>query len=500
MQAADTATTTELPASARATGPMLATAALVVLADYLILTSEPGIGWFVFAVAVALVIGGFAMVRGRRRPALLAVALSTIAALPFIEAPSLPALVVGSLALGIAALLAARLLPSALGEIPAVLLRYGVLAPFRLIADAVSARAGGRQPGLARMLLRQLIGWLVPLVFLAIFLWLFVAANPVFDLAASQLSLGQFSFPEPVRLVAWLVLAAAIWALLRPRLLRWIGSKQPAAPVVAAESLLFGRAAILRSLVIFNAVFAIQTFMDITYLWGGVALPDGMSNADYAHRGAFPLIVTALLAAAFVLAAMRRNGAGERSGLIRGLVYAWIGQNILLCVSAILRLDLYVEAYSLTELRVVAGIWMGLVAIGLGLILLRIALRRSNGWLIAANLVSLAVTLWACAWVDFPAVIARFNVEHSREISGSGVALDLDYLRELGPTVIPALDDYVARTGATGQTDAIHSWLVAEAWRDLPEDWRSWTWRGQRLAAYLDSRPGNDNNSSLQSY
>ena len=61
----------------------------------------------------------------------------------------------------------------------------------------------------------------------------------------------------------------------------------------------------MRSLVLFNLLFAVQTGMDIHYLWRGAALPDGMTYAAYAHRGAYPLIVTALLAAAFVIVAMR---------------------------------------------------------------------------------------------------------------------------------------------------------------------------------------------------
>lgn len=498
MQEADTGTTTDFPVSGRAIGPLLAIVALVVMADHLVLTATPGLGWFVFAMAVALAIAAMAFARGRTRASMLVLGLVAIAALPLVEAPSLPGLAVTALALGIAALLASRLLPSSLGAIPAILMRYAALAPLRLISDALAARMSGSQPGLGRLLVRKLIGWLVPLGFLVVFLWLFVVANPVFDLAASQLNLGQLTFPEPWRLAAWLAFAVAIWPLLRPRLLRWAGRARAVAPIEAAESLLFGRTAILRSLVIFNAVFAIQTLMDMAYLWGGVALPDGMTHADYAHRGALPLIVTALLAAAFVLAAMRPNGPGERSVLIRGLVYAWIGQNILLCVSAILRLDLYVEAYSLTELRVAAGIWMGLVAIGLLLILLRIALRQSNSWLVATNLISLVATLWICAWIDFPAVIARFNIEHSREISGSGVALDINYLRELGPTVIPALDEYLAAVEGPGRAQLARQQLATTAAQAEAKDWRGWTWRQHRLSAYLDSAAGNDNNSSIQ--
>ena len=155
-------------------------------------------------------------------------------------------------------------------------------------------------------------------------------------------------------------------------------------------------------------------------------------HAEYAHRGAYPLIVTALLAAAFVLAAMRKGGAGERSALIRGLVYLWIAQNVLLVVSSMLRLELYVEEYTLTGLRLAAGLWMGLVAIGLVLIVARIVLGRSNGWLVASNLVALGVTLFGVSAVDTNAMIAWYNVAHSREMGGKGLPLDTGLMGELG--------------------------------------------------------------------
>jgi uncharacterized protein DUF4153 len=80
-----------------------------------------------------------------------------------------------------------------------------------------------------------------------------------------------------------------------------------------------------------------------------------MTYAAYARRGAYPLIITALLAAGFVLAALRPGGAGERSPIIRKLVYLWVAQNVLLVISSILRLEVYVAAYSLTLLRAAAA-------------------------------------------------------------------------------------------------------------------------------------------------
>ena len=114
-----------------------------------------------------------------------------------------------------------------------------------------------------------------------------------------------------------------------------------------------------------------------------------MSYAAYAHRGAYPLIVTALLAAGFVLAALRPGSETSGDPLIRRLVYAWVAQNIVLVISSILRLDLYIGIYALTYWRIAAFVWMGLVAAGLALIIARIALGKSNEWLFSANLLTL---------------------------------------------------------------------------------------------------------------
>ena len=146
------------------------------------------------------------------------------------------------------------------------------------------------------------------------------------------------------------------------------------------------------------------------YLWGNAALPADITYAAYAHRGAYPLIVTALLAAGFVLIAMKPGGPAERSPVIRPLVYLWVAQNVMLVISSILRLDLYVQIYLLTYWRIAAFVWMLLVAIGLVLIVARIALRRSDEWLIRANLITLTGTLYICSLVNFAAIIADYNV------------------------------------------------------------------------------------------
>ena len=252
----------------------------------------------------------------------------------------------------------------------------------------------------------------------------------------------------------------------------------------------------MRSLILFNALFALQTGLDLVYLWGGAALPDGLTYAEYAHRGAYPLIATALLAAGFVLIAMRPGGPAEQSRLIRPLVLVWTGQNILLVISSILRLDLYVAAYSLTRLRFAAFIWMMLVTAGLLLMLIQMILKKPNSWLVAANAATLALVLYGCCFINAPRLIASYNVEHSREAGGPGPNLDLRYLASLGSQALPVLEAHMKEIPAL--------WPIALDFRICLDrdrfrrlgNWRAWGFRAWRLERYLSNNPDRPSNPS----
>lgn len=200
---------------------------------------------------------------------------------------------------------------------------------------------------------------------------------------------------------------------------------------------------IVRCLIAMNLVFALQLVLDSRYIVLGQALPEGMSYAEYAHRGAYPLIVTAILAAALVLAVFRPGGIAQRSKLARYLVLAWIVQNIVLVASAAWRLQAYVEVYTLTRLRISAGVWMLMVAGCLALLLWRIARSRDNSWLTAWAMGWGIAVLWVCSFVPFDPMIANYNVRNCKELGGQAGAIDVAYLEELGPDALPALSHLI---------------------------------------------------------
>ncbi len=369
-----------------------------------------------------------------------------------------------------------------------------VAGPGRLVPDLAGDRerlAAVRQgmPNPAAVL-----GWSLPVALCAVFAALLSAANPVIELWLAdipwQALLPGFDLPRLLLLGA---LASVAWAFVGVRLRRrFDGAAMPPVPggilraARGAGALLDARTT-TRCLVLFNLLFALQTVLDGAYLWAGASLPPGLTYASYAHRGAYPLMATALLAGAFTLVAMRPRGPGEVSRAVRALVSLWVLQNVALAVSSMLRLDLYVQAYSLTYPRVAALVWMGLVAAGLALILARILLRRGNGWLVASNAAVLAATLYACAFVNFPALVADYNLERSR---AGGSRFDASYALSLGPQALPAVDGYLS--GAKGPAPA-HLLRqrdgLARAFRDSMVDWRAWTLRGGALLGYLEANP-----------
>lgn len=336
--------------------------------------------------------------------------------------------------------------------------------------------------------------WKIPLLVSGLFLFLFIQANPLLAKWAGDLframtdPLAHLDWPPLPRIILWVGILFYGWALIRYRPQRLpVPTGHDRTPSKVAEVATVDT--VVRSLVLLNALFALMNLLDLRYLWYGAALPDGMTYAEYAQRGAYPLVISALLAAFFVLIAFRPSGAAERSRIAVCLVGLWVAQNILLTLAAGWRLGVYIDVYSLTRLRTAAAIWMALVASGLLWISLRILTHKSNAWLIKRNAITLGSVLYVCAFINFDGYIARYNTERCLEISGQGSQLDWDYLEQLGVEALPALRaipvnselprDFLAKRRKL-QAKLEHR-LLAES-----KHWQSWTLLRHRLIANRD--------------
>lgn len=471
-----------------------AVVALAALADWLFFKQELGISIPLFLLGVALAASTANPVRALSPEAAVAFVVLALGLAPLVVSTNPLAVLFGVMTTAYASL--------AMSSPDRAHWRVRIEKSFWLIADGswqifadIHHAVDQWLKGSGSLRVAQLLKWAIPLLLSGVFLLLFTIANPLIEQWLTHTNPNSFlKNLDILRVLFWCITAALTWPFifmrrfsrLREHLGKEFGLFPQATAPVAEPAAILNPSTIFRCLICFNLVFAVQTALDIAYLWGGMALPDGMTYATYAHRGAYPLILTALLAAAFVLVTLRPNSDTERWPVIRILVFAWTAQNILLVVSSILRLDLYVQVYSLTYLRIAAFVWMGLVATGLVLIVARIAFGKTNGWLVQMNLAAVAVVLYACCFVNFPRLIADFNV--TQEIAGNaGTALDTQYLFSLGPQVLPGLDRYLDRRTYVAVVARQRADLV-RAHRLQEGNWRAWTYENRELSRYLDNR------------
>ena len=182
-----------------------------------------------------------------------------------------------------------------------------------------------------------------------------------------------------------------------------------------------------------------------------------------------------------------RLGDRARRAPIRLLVTLWIAQNLLLVASTMLRTFDYIEAYSLTELRIAALIWMGAGRGRPGADLLPAAARQERR--LADQRQS----------ARRPAGARRLHLRRSRRGSRrpgtcamparSAAAAPRStsaICDELGPSALLPLIELESRPTAGRAARARRRGCAAGPWTGSPSsqaDWHGWTWRGAgRLA------------------
>ncbi|MEO9685787.1 MAG: DUF4173 domain-containing protein [Tateyamaria sp.] len=314
------------------------------------------------------------------------------------------------------------------------------------------------------------MAWALPLGTTVIFALLLIGANPVLDRIFANLAEWQAPAPNMWRLWFWIALAVMIWPVLAAWGMRErLRARRPVRSTVRRQGIINAES-VARSLVAFNALFAVQTGMDILFLYGDAGLPDGITAATYAHRGAYPLLVTALLAGLFAVLA-RPHLAGRP--VLRWLMLLWLAQTLALVAASVWRLDTYVDIYGLTRLRLAAYVWMGLVASGLCIVVWQVWRDYPAAWMLLRGGALAAAVLYVCAFVSFDAAIARHNLSRHTDP-------DTFALCGLSEDVVPAM---TARFGANWSAECVSSYRVPRVFQ--PNDWREWGFRNWRVRRSL---------------
>nr|MDT0659837.1 DUF4173 domain-containing protein [Micromonospora sp. DSM 115978] len=216
-------------------------------------------------------------------------------------------------------------------------------------------------------------------------------------------------------------------------------------------------------LALLDVLFALFVLVQITVLFGGAAHvfeTSGLTYAEYARGGFWQLAVVSVLTLGVLAGAARWAPRANRTDrlLIRLLLGTLALLSLVVVASALYRMNVYVEAYGATRLRLLVTaceLWIGLV---FGLVLIA-GVRLRGGWLPRVAVGAAVLALLGLAVINPDRLIARTNIDRSE--TGQ---LDLWYLSQLSADAVPELDRLPAPVRDCVLTD------IAEQLG--PDDWR----------------------------
>lgn len=192
-------------------------------------------------------------------------------------------------------------------------------------------------------------------------------------------------------------------------------------------------------LVVLNLLFAGFNAVQLAVLFGGydkVLESTDLTYAEYARQGFWQLLWATLLTLVVIALALRwapRSGAGDRR-FVRGVLGVLCAMTLVVVAAALRRMDLYVDAYGLTTLRVSVAameLWLGLV-----IVLIMAAGVFGARWLPRAFAGSAAAAVLAFGLLSPDGMVAERNVARF----GTDKKIDLAYFQSLSADAVPALD------------------------------------------------------------
>ncbi|WP_231384064.1 DUF4153 domain-containing protein [Cellulomonas sp. URHD0024] len=327
-----------------------------------------------------------------------------------------------------------------------------LLAPLSWAAGAVRAvpwlgagvgRAAGSRRGQLLVALRSVT---ITVGLLVVFGLLFASADDVF--AGYLPRVHAEWLPAQLVVGALVAVVAGTFAHLALHPPTW--SDLHLSPAPAAR-----RAEWLLPVVALDALVLAFVLVQVDTLVGGRI--GGMTYAHYARQGFWQLVVATALTLVVVAVAARRAPDRTTARVALGvLCVATLG----VVASALRRMDLYVDTYGLTRLRLLVVV--GEVVLGVIVVLVVVAgVRWTGGWLPGAIVQAVAVGMLGLALINPDAQILRHNAA-----AGSTGPIDVVYLQGLSSDAAPAMDELPEplRSCVLSQADTGPTWGGPFAW------------------------------------
>ncbi|MEU9861869.1 DUF4173 domain-containing protein [Streptomyces sp. NPDC047971] len=234
-------------------------------------------------------------------------------------------------------------------------------------------------------------------------------------------------------------------------------------------------------LIVLNLLFAAFNAVQLTVLFGGydkVLEETDLTYSEYARQGFWQLLMATLLTLVVIGLALRWAPRGEPRDrtLVRAVLGTLCVLTLVVVASALRRMDLYVDAYGLTRLRISVAameIWLGLA-----IVLIMAAGIFGARLLPRALAVSAAAAVLAFGLASPDAIVAANNVERYDRLD----KIDVPYLAGLSADAVPALDRLPEPQRSCALMD------IEERLSDDDGGWFATSWSEARARSILAER------------
>ncbi len=191
-----------------------------------------------------------------------------------------------------------------------------------------------------------------------------------------------------------------------------------------------------------SVIYLVFVAVQFTYLFAGIgSLPSGLTLAEYSRRGFFELVFVIVITTIVVatVCMLTKNNQNDRLPVYVKIALLIItASNGVMIISAARRLLIYIGEYKLTVMRFNAAVLIGLMAVVVIVVALRILFDRLRVSAVVGSI--LALTAAAYCLFNVEGFVAKYNVSRYLENPDKEV-IDVDYIaRNLSVAAVPQLE------------------------------------------------------------
>lgn len=230
------------------------------------------------------------------------------------------------------------------------------------------------------------------------------------------------------------------------------------------------------SFIMVNILLLFVNILDIIHVWLNFEPSGAPELRQFVHTGTYILILSVFVAIGMVLYFFYGNiNFYKYNRRVKILAYVWIGQNMIMVVSVLIRNLYYVQLYGLAYKRL--GVFFFLIATILALIFLIIKVkeRKSVSYYLRTISITAYCVLIFVALYNWDILIASYNLNYNRR------NLDTKYLlNEMSDNTLPILWKNKDAFGNSNSEDYQHLLKRIQRFqkREQSDTWKSTTIMG----------------------